>query len=125
MSIFICLSFLLFYEYICDFILQSREVAENKTKDIKALGIHLSSFLLLLIPLFLMGYTLSVALTFVLMYALIHGLIDMSLWGFYRKSAEKRKIKEYWNDKEFYDFIGLDRYLHIVSFILLYSVYLV
>lgn len=125
MEIFGLLVFFLFFEYICDFILQSRKIAENKSKDIGALGLHLACFGLLLIPIMMAGYAFPVAFKFVVMYAGFHGLVDMFLWKFYKKSAEKRNITEYWNDKEFYDFIGLDRFLHVATFILLFKVYLI
>ena len=125
MDIAYFLVFMLFFEYVCDFGLQSREIAENKSKNLKSLGIHIAGFSFLMLPLMMAGYVFQTAFMFTVMYMCFHALTDMFLWKAYRWSANKRGIVEYWNDKEFDDFIGLDRYLHIASFILLYFTYLI
>jgi len=134
---------ILIAEYIGDFIFQSREIALNKSKDIKVLVKHMAiifgcmgatAFGLGLPALYLAGC-----------YVIIHGIQDWFVWRGYKAVIYKRVMKKfnqlgqgeaglawvrnnlnahkYWEDKLFYDFIGADRLLHIITIIVLYGIF--
>lgn len=128
---------LLLLEYIGDFLLQSRYIALNKSKNLKVLGFHgLAIFLCLSIPAFWLGGSVIYLAG---AYTLIHCVQDWYIWNLYKyllsKRFKKEKIgysfktraylfelnKEYAEDKLFYDIIGLDRFLHIITLILLWN----
>lgn len=141
-----------------DGFLQSRDIAKKKSSSLKALGIHLSYIFL---TTFMSGiivvssYAIFVedlplyywvkVLKFSVFNALIHGIIDASIWNLYKfkvisdhygfssavmcaKDKSKRKILlsklndfKYYEDKWFYDTIMVDQYLHVLTIVLLSS----
>ena len=111
---------MLFLHFLSDFIFQSREMAENKSKDVKVLFKHCFT-IFLVFSLF--------GIEFALYNAVIHFFIDATIWNIYKltvKLRNKERTKkdltnnfEYWKDSIFYDFIGLDQMLHIATLIIL------
>ena len=138
---------LLAYHVIADFLLQSREMGKNKSQDIgvlcQHLGIQFAVFFIGCIP--LMGA--DAALIFAFVNACIHGVIDWNIWKLYKFYAyicikkivakkhgwwsqppeEDPNIKEeianwkYWEDKGFYDTIGVDQFLHGATLVVLWE----
>lgn len=149
------LMIILIGEYIGDFILQDRETALNKSKDFKYLRSHLLDIgwvmTLALVPfLFIPPYNQAITLykivAFVASYMVIHGIQDWFIWSGYKALVVKRlrksyptmnageiriwaekfeEDKDYAEDKLFYDTIGLDRLLHVLTLIVLYAVVLI
>lgn len=161
MTILIPLIVILIAEYVGDFLLQNREMALNKSKDITVLFAHLVQiFIMLCIGLYIaiivwFQIPAYVAILFSLSYCLIHGIQDWYIWKGYQRIVYHRfknkvesakdkdgkyhheyshnqaiqycelfkKNKDYAEDKVYYDFIGLDRLLHIITIIILYGVF--
>lgn len=143
------LSLLVIVEYIADFKLQSRYMATKKSEDIvvliKHVGIIFAALFTSSLAIFtyLPGTTSEVpiaALGFAGTNVLIHGIIDWNIWGFYKRGVLsklglqgmdlehppiQKQIKDfkYWEDKMFYDTIGLDRLLHIITLIITYQIF--
>ena len=142
------LIFILFFEYLGDFVFQSREIANNKSVDDRVLQKHLlilSSWLFVPVVIVLSqkygaiwGVTFSFA--FCSGNALIHGVIDWNIWKIYKWIVFKRIKKQnpssiecalkefkddrlYADDPVFYNIIGLDRLLHVSTIIFLYFVF--
>ena len=121
------LAILFGFHFIFDGLLQSREMARNKSTDMKVLLSHLVYIILgiLLAGLFFTGLTREQTVTFAVINAILHGLIDWNIWNLYKYSVLKRfpdcvtgKIKfEYWEDSWFYHFILGDQLLHNLCYL--------
>lgn len=139
----------LLHEYIADFMLQSREMAQKKSEDVKVLLEHV-----LYIGCYLAGIGAIVAqdipsgIYFALFNMVIHAIIDWNIWKGYKYLVFKRYEKQggwspkskkeeilevlknykkqrmYAEDPVFYNFIGLDRFLHVSTLILGFSLFL-
>lgn len=111
-------------EYIGDFLLQDRNMAENKSENLGVLLKHvlcvsgtimcfMGAPMTLLYGLAGLKLTLETAV----LYGLIHGVQDFLIWNIY-KYIRRDKISDFfawWEDKLFYDFIGFDRLLHVIT----------
>ncbi len=153
MKFAILIIFFLVFEYIADFIAQSRETAINKSSKIEVLQRHVFTIM------GGVGIGMMIAFTIVWgslaglfagaffagIYAVIHGFQDWYIWKLYKglvverfmkgiKEGESLDIigrltefyenKEYAEDKLFYDFIGLDRTLHIITAVILILIFI-
>ena len=117
------------FEYIGDFLFQTREIALRKSNEIKILLLHSSLLGSILFGgfFFFTKLTLSVILQITISYSLLHGIQDWFLWRGYKERRTPRFLEyqqqgkeyPYWEDKMFYDFIGLDRTLHIITLTLI------
>jgi hypothetical protein len=98
-----------------DWYFQSREMALKKSKEIGMLLQHLAIVsAALFLPCLIAGKFWVLAVN-----ALLHGLIDWNIWGFYKK---KYGINfDHLNNKGFYDTIALDQCLHLVILFVLFS----
>jgi hypothetical protein len=146
----VSLSLILIGEYVGDFLLQSREVALKKSKSFKALGKHLiliaCALTVFMMPMVIIGMiTEALMVKFIAGYCILHGLQDRFVWKGYewlvyykaRKSLEYIKNAQnqkwlvddrvnsfkYWEDKGFYDTIGLDRLLHTLTALVLWAIF--
>ena len=116
------LIFAIILHFISDFLLQSREVAKNKSSSWKHLGKHIGIIFVCFLP---FGLKISAA------NAIVHGVIDKFIWNLYKYNVMKRISKDkkhllidqleakanwkYWEDHWFYATIGLDQLLHTLS----------
>lgn len=127
------LSFLI-AEYIGDFYLQSREMALNKSKDIGTLFAHCTNIANCIyiagIAMYMLSNSIALLITAIL-YPIVHGIQDWFLWRKFHVKVKKihgdnaavyYETKQYADDKLFYDFIGLDRLLHIITGVMILSV---
>ena len=140
---------ILIAEYVGDFLLQDRNMALNKSSKIEYLLLHIfyiSSSLLIGFALLSVFYLVNVitVLKFVFAYCLMHGMQDWLIWRMYSWLIRMRyscldsnnnvftdeeavqlyiKNREYAEDKLFYDIMGLDRLLHVITLIALFSVF--
>ena len=135
---------ILIAEYIGDFLLQDRETALNKSKDLSYLISHMNSIAMVLIivvgVLKFSGVITGLATPFVALYCLLHGIQDWFIWRGYKLHVIKKlgftgmdldhppikkELEEfkYYEDKAFYDTIGLDRLLHVIALVILYGVF--
>jgi len=118
---------LLLLHWVADFVLQSRDMAKNKSSSVLWLLAHLTIQFLVFWP--FTGWKFALA------NAAIHGLIDWNIWKLYKISVFLRSkrfnpkqvpIKDFkfWEDSLFYMFIGIDQFLHMSTIIglLIYGV---
>jgi len=144
---------ILIAEYVGDFLLQSREMALNKSKNIHCLMRHLIAIFCCIA---ITGTGLGLpAVYLAACYVVIHGVQDWYIWKGYKYLIYKRfknkaenekdidglysedfshnqsiqycelfeKDRDYAEDKLFYDTIGLDRTMHVITLTLLYGVF--
>jgi hypothetical protein len=128
--------------YIADFLLQSREMGKKTSESFKWLMGHLAiQFLVFFFGGFVWFRLLYADSTATLLYfaaflallnAIVHGLIDSTVWRLYKMSVYGRTKHdknfdaskwEYWNDSKFYHIIGLDQLLHTITVYMLYGQY--
>jgi len=113
MNIALAIIVFLVFDFIGDFLLQSRWVATNKSKDNEALGVHFAyiattSFL----AFWIVGAGFWKSIPIALGYTIVHCIQDKYLWTLYKEIKIDDDFK-YYEDKLFYTFIGLDRLLHV------------
>lgn len=128
------LIYILILHFIADFLLQSREVATNKSSKLSYLGEHLIILHLTISILLLPVVGLIKAVTFSLLNVLIHGVIDWYIWRVYKWNVMRQikkafpngnwieigKLFKYYEDHWFYATIGFDQLLHVITLIVLY-----
>ena len=114
---------LFFLHFVADFLLQSRKMGKEKSEKFPVLLQHLSIQ-------FIVFSVFTFNLKFALLNTLVHGIIDWNIWKFYKytvyfrdKTATKETWK-YWEDHIFYTIIGLDQYLHSLTLIVLWKLFL-
>jgi len=128
----VILCYLLLLHFVADFLLQSRQMGQRKSEQVKWLVGHLA----IQFAVFLVGGLLVFdnPLLFALLNTIIHGAIDWNIWKAYKWTVWKRrdpklfgtiddlkKHWKYWEDHLFYTTIGLDQMLHTATIILLYG----
>ena len=120
----------LILEYIGDFLLQDREMAINKSSDIRELITHVATIVVILnlvgvVGIFLDKTEIAILIPVGVLYGIFHAIQDWYIWRLYKyiRRNEDKNFK-YYEDKLFYDFIGLDRLLHIITGITLIGVFL-
>lgn len=126
--------------YLADFLFQSREMGKKKSEDLKVLAEH-GTIIFAVFFLFGTLFLDKSMVLFSLIYAVIHCLQDGLIWRGYKalvkyhikyayhdywavedESVEKGfKDWKYWEDKRFYDTIGLDQTLHAITILLVYN----
>lgn len=123
----------LFLHLVADFFLQSREMGRKKSTN----SYWLSRHIMIIYLVFLIG---TLDWKFALTNALIHAVIDASIWKLYAFSAWKRRKTvgsnvfpstkrddknvmkrewRYWEDHWFYTTVGIDQFLHGATILLL------
>ena len=95
---------ILYAHFLADFVFQTRYMAENKSKSIKVLSLHiLEYFSIMLIAL----YFFDVSILFIAWNSIAHFVVD------YFTSKLTSKL---WAEKRVHDFfvvIGFDQFLHV------------
>ncbi len=123
------LGIILVTHFIYDFLLQTRDIAKNKSSNMQYLLAHLFilTFGFMFSGLFIQGLDSKQWMLFILANMTLHGIIDWNIWSVYRLSVIKRFPQidkdatfEYWEDHWFYSFIGLDQLLHGLCYIGIY-----
>lgn len=111
---------ILFTHWIADFICQSREIAENKSKDMKALTNHVLVYTFIWgIPAFYFFHTRSSPkewLLFLILTFVTHWLTDYIIS---KITAVLWKSEEVWL---FFVVIGFDQLLHYMQLFVTYSI---
>lgn len=115
--------FILLAHYIADFTLQPRKIAENKSKNINALLIHILQYM------FFLYLVLFIALpnnrTFLLEYVLLNGILHLITDYISSRASGYYYMKK--NYHAFWCVVGLDQYVHYFFLIglspVLYSPY--
>jgi|SaaInlV_100m_DNA_2_1039680.scaffolds.fasta_scaffold06613_10 hypothetical protein len=117
--------FLVVMHFICDFVLQSRQMAKNKSSSLKWLTVHVITYatgfailLALMSDFMVIG---SMLITFVVINALLHFLTDFSTsrtTSFCYKQMQEQESDSW--EHLFWIVIGLDQMFHIVTLILTY-----
>jgi hypothetical protein len=100
--------------FIADFICQSRKMGKYKSSSIYWLSAHILIIFSLFTPF---------GLKFAIKNALIHMLIDGTIWNGYKLSVKLRDKNatastwKYWKDHWFYVTIGFDQLLHVLTIV--------
>lgn len=131
---------LLFLHFLADFVLQPREMGKRKSESPRWLAAHLGIQFVVFFP--------FTGIWFALANCAVHGVVDWFIWRWYKQSvlirnpmppevqgqsvpaateaeeqdAWRRGLAltwRYWEDKLFYDTIGLDQLLHSATIVLL------
>ena len=119
----VLLAYLITAHFIGDYYLQTRRVAMEKSKDPGVMGMH-GFFLLIPFVIVAVAFFSLKVLVFALVYVVIHCFQDWFIWRSYKRKVENKGLTfEYWKDKEFYDTIGLDGWLHIMTILVLYRLF--
>lgn len=106
----------LLVHFIADFLLQSRTMGQKKSSSLKYLSMHIVIIFLCFLPF---------GLKFAAANALIHMLIDGTIWNVYKASVYFRdksatpQTWKYWEDSWFYSTIGFDQLLHCITIVAL------
>ena len=140
------MSLLFLAHYIADFVLQSREMGQKKSKNYIFLFAHtwIIFGVIALAGLFVFD-TSSIAIKFAFWNAVIHMIIDAISWNLYgycvmgrkygfdtlskedfnfkEKSAELATKWEYWKDEWFMRTLGADQIAHIIVLYELYQLF--
>lgn len=118
--------------FIADFLLQSREMAQQKSSKIRVLWDHICiQYVVLCIGLLYAGVDFATSAKICLFNSLIHGVIDWYIWRCYKWSVAHRIEWDYahpltvcndgpwkyWEDHLFYTTIGFDQLLHGLTLI--------
>jgi len=124
---------LLLSHFIADFLLQSREMAKEKSNNLGVLIKHcLIQFTIPLIILSCFAQSWLIVIVCILN-AVIHGIIDWNIWGLYKSTVLWRSTSyseedlakwKYWEDHWFYVTIGLDQLLHTLTIVFLWFFFL-
>ena len=109
---------LLAAHFVGDFLCQSREVALNKTKELKYLLQHGFFVGLPVFAVFFGFQSFLIALCLSLVYAVVHCIQDFVIWrtAFYFFGADEN----YSESKSFYTILGFDQFLHVSFLLFLY-----
>lgn len=104
--------------FVADFILQRREVGQKKSSSPRHLAEHIAIIFVCFLPF---------GLQFALYNALIHAVIDASIWNLYKVVVKimhpgADHTYKYWTDHKFYATIGLDQLLHTLTIVYLSGV---
>jgi len=108
-----------------DFVLQSRDVATNKSSNIKYLIPHLVilGFGLMIFTKLSGRYSPNQAILFVCWNVILHGVIDWNIWRVYKRLVLWRTKGQadydykFYEDGMFYDFIAYDQGLHALCYL--------
>lgn len=109
-------SIFLIYVYalhtLADFVFQTRWMAENKSKSLKALSLHIAEYT----GIIFIGMILILPLQYAALYSLVNGCIHFFTDFVTSKISSKAYKSE--NIKLFWITIGIDQFIHISSLLL-------
>lgn len=111
--------------YIADYLVQSRKIADNKSKNIKYLLIHGGEYTLtiwLLLSFAFMIFMQISPIVLVFKYCLINGVIHTIVDYFTSRLTSKYYAKK--DYKSFFRILGLDQLIHISTLILTFNIFL-
>jgi hypothetical protein len=100
--------FILFVHYVGDFLLQSRKMADNKSKSLKWLSLHVLTYtfnLLIFTSVFVFDFGIGV-LYWIALNGVLHWITDF----FTSKLTTHYYKKEDW--KSFFSVVGFDQFVH-------------
>ena len=108
-----------------DFVLQDRETALKKSSSWIALTKHFiqvffgMTLVVWVVGLFFFPYAELLFLTgVVFLYSIVHCIQDRYIWRGYKWLRRKEDDTfKYWEDTKFYDTIGLDQALHLITLV--------
>ena len=114
---------LLIAHFVGDFVLQTRKIAEKKSKKPEIMLLHVGMYAVVLIA--FMNFTMgSAAVPFAILNAAFHGIQDWIIWNAYRDHRSPTVLSEFWNDPIFYEAIGFDQLMHTCVLIGTYHIFI-
>lgn len=113
---FIEIFIILFLHWVSDFVLQTDNIARNKSKSNKILLTHISCYILLFIPFAFYFLTPINAIIFIIINLILHFIIDYCTS---RRTSYLSSINKYGSTTVpnfgMFSIIGLDQFLHYIS----------
>ena len=118
--------FMVWIHFLADFIFQRRTVALGKSSEMILLNEHwlIVFFVTYLGSLIIFRVSFGSdegsgwdPVIFSLMISVVHAIQDYFVWNSY-KGIRKDSVINYWEDKLFYTYLGLDQMLHITWILL-------
>jgi hypothetical protein len=138
------LIFLFIAHFIADFLLQDRDMAQNKSRRFSVLVRHAAIHWLVVLGCAAHVLPPLTAILLTTINALLHGLVDWFIWKAYKAFAIKRakdyqshndephplmapdgRTWRYWEDSWFFKTIGLDQLLHMLGLLAAYNLALI
>ena len=109
---------LLAAHFIADFLLQSSDMAQRKSKEPLVLFAHCAVHWLVFLCVAWTFLPYHAALVLASLTASLHGIVDWNIWRAYRRWREPAGPEfRWWEDHWFYVVIGADQFLHGASII--------
>lgn len=109
--------------YLYDFVIQPRSIATQKALSTRHMLYHILMVLCAMMVILVPFYGIRVGIQLAIYNAFAHFVIDTTIWNIYKKIRNYDTTYPYWQDKVYYNMLGLDQLLHLVVFIgLLYII---
>lgn len=107
---------ILFLHLVCDFFLQSREMANNKSKSIYWLSAHVLTYCVPWLLILSFFFEFSLAIKFVVITFVGHFITDYITSKLTTHYYEKKKIGMFFN------IIGIDQFLHYIQLLVTFKI---
>lgn len=108
-----------FVHLLYDFILQPREIATTKALKTLSMLQHILmvfAFVYIMLLFFMAPYS---AFIVAIINAFFHFIIDTLIWNFYKWKRNYDTTYKFWQDKLWYNCLGIDQFLHLLIFAML------
>jgi len=99
--------YVFFCHTVADFILQSRWMAENKSKSLKALSVHILEYTGVMFIGLILPFGLAGAATYAVLNGVLHFFTDLVTSKLSSYAYETENMKLFWG------VIGFDQFIHI------------
>ena len=106
-------------DYIGDYLMQTREMALKKSEDDLTMFCH-GAIIFTCCAVVALVFRSMDLMRVAYFYTVLHVVQDAIIWKGYKKKIKDKKDFKYWEDKGYYDTIGLDSRLHTITLIILF-----
>lgn len=113
---------LLLAHFVADYLLQSHEMAQQKSQRIDVLLAHIGIHFMVISATSFLFFNSLQAVTFAFANSVLHGVVDWNIWRSYKRYVARKPHANdfrWWEDHWFYVVIGLDQLLHTLGLVLL------
>ncbi len=112
--------------YIADFLLQSRDMAREKSEKAGVLAAHCSIHLVIMFFIMIGAVGFFRASYIAGFNALVHAAIDWNVWRTFKRHVAKEKQDDYkwWEDSRFWKVVGFDQLLHGLTLVIALALFL-
>ncbi|MDY8136136.1 DUF3307 domain-containing protein [Aquimarina sp. 2201CG5-10] len=105
-------SWILLAHWVGDFVFQTSRMATEKSKQLKWLSIHVITYTAVLLIFALFVFSFKLAITYVLINGVLHGITDFFTSKLSAKYQETPRI--------FFPILGMDQLIHTVTLYITY-----